>query len=442
MQKNYTILFEARYKVLGHFADDLFATCSDYDFFRIIATNIVPLICNGKAYEYFFLRFNRDKASYVESNDAFVAEAPFEVEEAFAKLQKIFAGNASFEIQQRLEEIRDVFNNKCNYGIPPYLQVAYEKINSLLQLLLDSGEAALVREFAKIEQQTVNSYNQNSELESEQKWVIKEFTYVPSLQSLNKLKEVLDWRAIRDTWVAWEYLYLVFWCWNIPFSFFADKSLSWKDYESSISSTKFLALHEHWAEVNAIKNVAYGKKEQQSLLFQRSVFINFIKIILNDILLQQELEKGLSEEDELALDKVVPEILTIRLNDKMANYKACLQLNVKWGDGGSEDILLHTFQDDSGPYSFVMNLLTKPINTHIDIREVSNSSGGTVVKYLKQSGFSALLIKLFIEGPKNHSTHIAFMKTKSIRYDELSKEHKIGIMKFIKNCMLRNRPIL
>ena len=438
MNKNYTSILRGNYKALGYYADELIGARSDHDFFSIIALNVVPLVRKTKAFEPFYYRCLKEKDAYLKEKDALEIKVPNEVEEAFRSLQLALENKdllCPVEVKQELEIIHGVFSQKHAYGIPSYVQVAYDKICYLLKLILSIGGADLVREYAKIKCQTVYEYNRNQPSEKVQnqaqvpekvqRWYVNEFTFAPSLLRLNELQNAFKWSKVNNAWIAWEYFVLVEWCWNTPFSFFDDKSLCYNDYKANSASLGLLVLHDYWIELNNIKNDC---SDTQGLFFDRARFIEFLKTILHEIILQQEISDNHGSSDIAAEEEVViPYSLSIKL------HRTQLLLEVDWFDDQvTHTYILHSFQSDSGgPYDFMNALLFT--EEKVDTNKVCIASGSSVAKYLKYMHLDNIVGRLFIQKPKYNKTHMAEMKSKIIFCKDRAKAEQLELVEFIKS---------
>lgn len=133
--------------------------------------------------------------------------------------------------------------------------------------------------------------------------------------------------------------------------------------------------------------------------FKRAYFIEYIKIIMNEILLYQEKHPVSDEAPPMSINKdPSPYSLKFILNDRR------LSVDVEWSkDSRVENIKLHKFKNDSSPYDFIHFLLNQPSNSTINTEPL----GGTVSKYIGELNLNGILGELFINCL---STHIASLK--------------------------------
>lgn len=418
---NYTELLKGPIKPLGHFADESLYISSDADFFRYIAQYIVPLIRKSSHFEKFYFKWLKEKDEYSKLHSQLQANILLEVEQAFISLKLKLETNDFLkkpEVKEAIEDIARIIETKKPEGIPSYIYVAEERIRQLLYLLFDLGAVNIVADYAVIIPANGSSVNSETGKYEYFNKIISTFNFAPSIV---ELKEIENAYKNQITWVAWDFLTLVEWCWNTPFSFFNDKTLSFKDHKDTNLSEYWLMLHGYWVEINELKK-ANKSRNKIAPFFDKARFITYIKLILNEIILEQAINY---EQDDKAESEIIsPYSVAFRLD-----YNK-LVLDVKW----FEDIdhvtyMVHSFQEESGPHLFISQLLEIPIGQKANVPS-DKVSGGSSVKYLENMKINGILRQLFFDKTRTKSVS---MKTKSIKGSDLSKSDCENLRSFIKN---------
>jgi hypothetical protein len=433
--KIYAELLGGNFKVLGYYADELCAAKSDFDFFRIIAQNIVPLIRQSPAFEFFYLQSVKEKDAYLKLRADLEVNAPQEIEQIFVSLKETLeAAGLLFNanIKQQLDDITLVFLKKNAYAIPSYLEVVRKKLAQLLEDICDIGRVDIVEKYATITYRDSVIQNAEDRLKTVKKPYIKQFSFASTLSELDKLNDIWRVEEIQLFWVAWEYFELVEWCWNTPFSFFDDKTEDYQDYQLRNTSVQLLSIHHNWLELNKIKQGNYI--QQSSYLFRREVFLKLLKLIINTITLKQAISPIKS--DALVTDREASEPYKVELK---LHYTKLL-LIVQWFKDGNEHVyIVSSFQDGSGPYNFMKALLNDAhLNTPVDIRKVSKTSGGTVAKYFKWMKINNIIGSIFFNKRK---THTAAMIAECIYGSDLSQRDLAELKTYIKGLKTDFPPL-
>ena len=396
IKRIYAGILRENFRALGYFADELIEVKSDFDFFYIITVYIVPLIRRSPVFERFYLQSIQAKDAYLKERNELEAKAPEEVERAFLSLQLLLenAGLLSNAgIKQWFDNISQVFSQKNRYGIPSYLEVVYEKQRHLLEQIFNMRRLDIVAAFATITYDVTTIKNTDSGMPEEiKKPYIGHFTFAPSLCRLDELNNLWRLEYVQHFWIAMEYLSLVEWCWNTPFSFFADKRETYEDFDSRNESVHLLSLHEYWVEINDIKNRRNGDRVRY--FFCRNRFLKYLKLILNEVILEQEINLSSLNIISAEVDTFEPYSIELKLDDVI------LLLDVRWfADGEIHTYIMHSFHQASRPHDFIKSLINAPLNEQIDIRKISGAEEGSVAKYFELMKVNNMLQNLFFEKP-------------------------------------------
>lgn len=429
-ERPYKERLKGKVQALGDYADQVMSAQSDFDVMLIIAKSIVPLIRQSKAFGRFYFQRIKDRDGYYKECNAYELNVPKEIEDTVVSLKSDIIGAALFndaDVKARIADIEAVFNNKASHGMPPYTEVVYEKIVHLLEVLLEMGREDIVKSYATVRYSSHVVINaQTGERETIKNASIQEVIFARSLSRRRELRKVFNWNNVQDVWVAWEFLVLLEWCWNTPFSFFKDKQLNYVDYQSANNSNQLLLLHNSWCLINKLKNGE--KKELIASVFQRKYFVQYLELILEEIILEQEtvVDRG----DIIKSTAVSKDNFPYSIALKM-DYSQ-LFLEVHWSEDGAQDTyFLHPFHEKSGPYTLLKLLLSKPVGDIVDVRKI-DVSGVNVRKLLGGAGLNAILIRVFFNRIKGCMTYKISMKAKVINCADLSKDDCGALLEYLK----------
>lgn len=420
----YTEVLRTNFKSLGYFADELTEAKSDFEFFRVLAMYIVPLIRRSPVFEQIYFEWVKQKDTYLKTQKELQGKTPQEVENAYRSLKIILKTNNLLEdekIKQRLDSIEEVFEKKHTYGTPSYVDEVYDRMRYLLSYLLDLGMIDVVKGYAVLIYE-----DRIIEFIGIKKVHIDHLKFAPSLIALRELQQVFGWNKVQDSWVAWEFVALVEWCWNTPFSFFDDKRENYESYQAGNESMNLWRLHSHWLELNQIKQ-SHSDRGFVSF-FTRDRFLGYVKLIINEVILYQEanVTQLIIESEPNSLDVYVPFLI------KLTMIGTRLLLDVYWSQNSdASTVFISEFQEESGPHKFFKKLLESPGKT-VDVDVASGVSGATVAKFLDGANLNNILGELFFEKIKNQKTRKACMKFEEIRCQDLSKANQIELVRHIK----------
>src|SRR5579871_1349438 len=325
----YTEALKDRFKSLGYHADELINATSDFDFFHGIATYIVSTIRTSN--QRFYLDYIKAKDEYLKLRSNLEFNAPIEIGRTAYSL-KSFMDDLGLlknpDVAESIARIEQILKNKEGYVIPSYLDETYRQIAYLLEHALSMGMIDLVRKYATIEQEYCTVWNEGEhKYEQIAKWRIKDFTFASSLTRLRELDNLWKFEEVRLPWVALEYLMLIEWSWNTPEEFFEGKTLNYENDQARNASMHLLSLRRHWLQVDRIKK--REKPSENQPVFSRAQFTRYLKLVLNEVIIQQELPCG---SEEVLPNATAEQIMPYKVKLKL-NYLDLL-LEVQWSDNG------------------------------------------------------------------------------------------------------------
>ncbi len=385
------------FKLLGDYADELFNTTTDFDYFNIIATQIVPLIRQSPAFECFYCVYIKEKNLYLRLHAELETQSKIEVEQASVSLksvlQKLGILNKA-EIKQQVDDIAQVFAKKNMGTLPPYHVIAYEKLCSLLECLLEIDCIDIVRNYATVTLCTVKKHVGNEwTIQEIEQACIQHFTFAPSLVKLREIEEVWRWELVQHSWVAWEYLSLVEWSWNTPASFFCDKNKSYEVHKLRTSSIDLLSLRDYWLQINNIKQ---RQKNVPGMFFRRDFFTRYMKLILDKIVIYQESNAISSNDLEIAIEDQ-NRVYSVELRLDKIKYQLLLDVQRAHGEK-TYTYIIHSFRDNFKRSNVITRLFDLAFfNEKINMAETSGVKGLSVAKFLKDTKLNNILGKIFFD---------------------------------------------
>lgn len=372
---SYTELLRGNFKSLGYFADELLIAKDSYAFFRLIAKSIAPLFKRSPALESFYLNWMKEKQEFKEEYAKTEKAAVKEINKAYDELKSELLQLDLLDhssVNTTPSSIEKVLDFQEVYAMPAYYEVAYDRIAELLHLLLTLSQESLVKKYAEL----ITIDKSHVDPQTKKVAVIPElhihlFTFAPSRSKLMELSRVFSWDNYDRSWSIWEHLDLAHWCWHTSLSYFEDKKLEYNDASACADSGFLLNLHAFWIEMNVIKKRSHSP--DKVLFFQRDRFTEYLKILLHEVILHQEIH-GFSD-----LLPVTRSPYTLELKLDFGR----LLLKVEWFEGDkAEEYLIHKFNDESANYDYTKKLLSAKPNPPVEISSLA--SGYTIPKYLSR----------------------------------------------------------
>ena len=410
---SYAELLRGNFKSLGYFIDETLSSKDSYTFFRLIADSIVPLMRRAPAFEAFYLDWIEEKGKYKSHYAKTEKAAIAEIHDTFDAIKSALIDLDLIEnsaVNSSLSSIENVLEFREPYIMPAYYEIAFDRIAQLLHLFLTLGQSRIVEKYAELG--TINK-SQLDPMTNEYKAIsephISLFTFASSLKELKDLRQVFSWDNYSNPWSIWEHLDLAYWCWHTPFSYFKDKKLEHGDAKECADSSFLLNLHAFWVEMNAIKKRT--QSPDKILFFKRDRFTEYLKVIVHQIILYQEIHGP----SDAPVEVSSPFALELKLDFGR------LILKVEWFEGiKAEEYIIHTFNDESGNHEFIQDLLEAKPNAPLDIS--GYASGATVAKFISRIKLQNTLLADIFFHRKN--THEMSLRSKRV---ELSKLPDINL---------------
>ncbi len=385
MQKTilYTSLFRPPLDSIGYFADRVFQEKSTFDFFRIIAEDVFPLICEGKSYSNFYLKFDQEQNAYSLKYIEVQKQLRREIKDSFLELEpklnqtEVFSKNPSVLLAVKALQIFCDLDLEKPIGTY-FIREAFDQFKHICYQLLSLDEIKLLEPYCKIVY--IEKYEEN---QKDEKWStykeanISLFTFVPSIEKLFELDEMFSWDKVKDPFVAFEYVKLVAWCWKTELAYFENKNVDFGNL--NMLAIQELNLHGFWVEMNIIKTKDVGYEDSINF-FTKDRFIKYLKLLLDIMLLSQNIAKEDFKIYSLSLRHI--------------NNEQYLLLDVKWDKYGHEETYkLHKLAHQSAPYKIIQYCLNHDKGSILDVRDIDRNF--SVSKFFKRIKCSEDLAKVF-----------------------------------------------
>lgn len=390
-QISYQEVLRKEFRPLAFYVENLFETPNDTEFFRLLTQYIVPSITLSSPYSPLVKRWIKEREAHEEKKIEAELKAGEELESTYAKLRSLLGiGKCKLlenaEISGTIASIESLLKVKSPLKNYLFFKNFSDQLKILLHKLLKLKKVFLVKRFAEIVHIKSNDTKTKEKIYHTNNFQILKFLFNPVLESLSKLQKVTDWKKVSEPWVAFDKLLIARWCWDTKHSFFTAKTQikSWESGERSDVIRQFV----QWRDMHPIKE-SIQEQDIKPSFFKRAHFIEYVKIIMNEILLYQEKHPVSDETSFKDISKdPSPYSLKLILKDRK------LSMDVEWfKDSPIENIKLHKFKENSSPYDFIHFLLNQPLNSIMDAEPL----GGTVPKYIDELNLKGILGELFID---------------------------------------------
>lgn len=354
---------------------------TSYDFFRTLATHVIPYIHKSKALQTLVKRWERKIRADKKERNALKEEALEEVTTAYNKLAKRLEGSELLTSIQGLKKSLDEAKGYLDGTLPVYMPSNFEMAASALasacNLLLANRQETLVLDL--IELAHVNDKRVPPG--------IAKCHFDNAILKISKENQKWGWNFFDQPHVCWSYLRLLERCWNLESKDFEGEQLKSVTIEECERSRKRLELHGFWVEIQGVRN----KRQKDTHFFTADRFSKYLEVICNEILSNQ-----LGEGND-------PSSVGIyALSLKMSEVSLLLLIE---SDGGrvKTPYILHTYNTESGPYLFMKGLITHPDKDWVP-SDVEMQSGSTA-NLLDRAKITGALKNLFFKAGKRKGSY-------------------------------------
>lgn len=369
------------YPELAILVDSICQKVSSYDFFRLLATQLIPYLRKQKVFSTPVNRWERQCREYRRKQETLKNLAIKEVRSAVEKLAERLESSPKFktaEVMDIIKKAKGYLDGTTPACMPPYYECAAEELVSACRLLLQIKEYELLEEIAEpisvTKPQLMDGVWQSVEVSS-----FKKYHFYDTITKLAKERSKWRWNSFDHCFVCWTYLRLAERCWNLTEEDFDGESLKYQTVDEGQRSAELLGLHGYWTELLLIKN----KRSGNTPFFTVERFSKYLEVVATQILMQSV--KNVHGEASLGLTAV-----TLALDGEH------LLLVVEGGKGKEVTRhLLHKFDGASDPRRFINQLIANPGNevTPSDLGMKSNSCANLI----KRAKLTGALKELFIK---------------------------------------------
>lgn len=387
-------------KPLEYLVNTTLEKSSLYDFFNHLCTSLVPYIRASNELRELRLQWEKEKSVHQRRVDELEKEAISSVCKAFKLLKKRIAlsENASTnEVEELILRISDILELREPYVIPPYYEIAGDKLCDLCSLLVSNGQIKLLKDIADVD--FINRYEmRDGEFVTIPTPVLGACQFIQASTARKKeIANIWSWQRSDTAWVIWEYLCFAEQCWNLTSDDFKSESLAYNSHSDCKKSAFLLGLHSNWCEMQAIRQ----KKSHSSVrFFHIDRFCEYLRVLVGAIILHRTQNTRVQCTLE---DQVCPYALELEMD---ANNDDLL-LHVEWYENGKiTTYLLKRFKFESSPQQFFQEILKKA-NTSVNCSEFGSDSS-TVAKLLERANLQSPLKELFF---KDFTTKKIALKT-------------------------------
>lgn len=387
MQSSYILLLNDRLKPLGHFADQVLQSTVDYDIFRTLCVNWTPFIKRVQLLQPLNTIWDENLQAYHRDWKKTEKETVNQLASAYAEIKQRLKSKRLLKnqaIADRLTSIENILSGEEKICIQPHYEIAYDRMQDLLQFLLNEGKKKILIGLASIAYPSKKDKKANPKA----KPYLQSFSFSSGVLDLSYLKRKKSRENFHDSWVAWENICLAHWCWQHGREYFQRQELNYDSIKACVQSSFLLELHSLYCEMSAIKE--RRKRPSSITFFSQERFKEYLKVLMNDVLLFQE---GLKVETKLD-----NKIHALELN---LNHNA-LHLSVEWTrDKECSQYLLHSFQENSAQREILHSFLKDKESNVVDLKD--STSGNNSIKFLQRIGLVEELKLVFVEKTTTHT---------------------------------------
>ena len=361
-----------------------------YDFFRILAADVIPYLKKCASFQTLIKRWERKTRSSHKEINALKQVALQEVTDAFSTLSKRLKGiellTSIQGLQKSLDETKGYLDGTLPVYIPYHFEMAADALAQACRLLLANRQVEMVSDLVEIAY-----FNDKREPPG-----IARCYFYEAISKIIKARQEWGCDCFEEPHICWSYLNLTQRCWN-P-TMLENEELKNDSVEDCEHSGELLGLHGYWVELQGIRN----KRQQRNPFFTIERFSKYLEVICLQILAHKaEKEQSLSTSIH-ALE------LTI--------YGDSLLLLVETESGRkTTPYLLHTYNIESGPYFFMKSLIEQPEKDwhRSDFKIHTNSP----TQMLNRANIKGILKTLFVKKSDSGPGRIQLTRPKVLLED-------------------------
>lgn len=401
-RKYYHEVLKEEFRPFAFFFEELAKSKSDVNFFRIITQNFVPLIKGSPQIKPLYEKWIEEKKAFesklldVQTKTSNQLEEIYKVIRTKLECKKLLDNS---EISACITFIESYLNLGKSLRTFRYYQNFSNQLKKLFHVILNLGETKIVEPFANIG--IVEEYSFQRLIGHTNGLHIASFEFNSLIIELAQVEQISDWKTVSKPWTAFDKLLRAESAWN------SQK----QDFENNGQIQEYV----EWKDMENLKNPIHSEKP---LFFVSKNFIDYIQILLHEIILYQE--SAVSQKTESLNTTPTPKIHSLKLFLEDSNN---LCIDVTWKEGlSSEKIHLRRFYEESLPRDFIQALLTRSLGETINISQ----EGGSIAKHIEELRLNGLLSHLFILRKSMYAASLkanpVYLKDNDIDNDQLYQE--------------------
>lgn len=308
-----------------------------YDFFRFISMNIIPLIQNGKPFKSLINQWEKETLSSKKELENLKQEAFQEVTGALTllttRIKESDHLSSNPQIQQSLDEARGYLDGTRPVYIPSHFEMAADALASICRLILKHNAAHALINVAQLVE-----LNDNIGIPA-----IEKFHFNKSITKMIKRNQEWNWETYHFSHICWNYLKLTSELWNLKESAFTEKSLKNSTIEECGEFSEILGLHNYWIELQSIRN----HRQDSTPFFTIERFTKYLQVVCGELLL-------LNSKNATGPSSLGIESLALKIDGEH------LLLLVEKADHIETAYVLHKFKGITNPCKFFKYLIENP----------------------------------------------------------------------------------
>ena len=386
----------AKFKVEQHFLEQL-NKANTHDFFRILIGDILPLMRAGPGLEPYCLQWEDQEQEHRKKYGRLQKKAIKDIKSCFAQL-KLDLSTADLINAPILQPNITALAKIIEVHFPALISSsliydAHDYFKALCAQVADLGRVDLIKnhvEIVYIEKYKTDEVtgrlilidgDPSTDITYKEPAIFA-CLFAPAVYELKRLDALFFADNVRELWVAWYYIKLAEWCWNLPQGYFDKEKV---DLENSYSHSIYLinacTLR---AEMNCIKE--RRDVNLNTSFFKKSRFEKYLNLIIGQISKDQEINKAASEKLAIANEPARPHAIEMRLDGNE------LLLDIEWvAQEEHETRIIHKFIEDSSTHQFINRVVDAEADSVIDIED----KHGSIAKYYTRTKLKGILADLF-----------------------------------------------
>ena len=307
--KHYHKVLKKEFRPFAFFSEELAKSESDVTFFKIITQNFAPLFKRSLEIKPLYEKWIEEKAAYKSKLLDIQTKTSNLLEEIYKSVitqLDVKTPHLNPEIATRLaylESFLIIGKSPSNFRF--YKNYANE-LKKLFHIILNLGEIKIIQPFAMITKakelsyERVNCYDITPK-DSSRKIIkhtngfqIEGFKFDLVINELSQIDQISDWKTCSEPWAVFDKL--------------LKAECAWNTQKQDFNNNDQIQKYVEWKDMQSLKNPIHSDKK---LFFVRKKYVNYIEVLLNEIILFQESASIAKTE---ALNTIsIPKIYSLKL---------------------------------------------------------------------------------------------------------------------------------